>query len=216
MTPTTTHEAIEQFFNIAIGGKTVIDIRNTNRETLTQFFGHMHYTTGVEIGVERGEFSETIMKNLPRAVKVYGVDPWEAYKGYREHVSQSKLDTFYQSTIERMAIFPQWEPIRGYSHMVATTFPDNTFDFVYLDGNHDFFNVTRDLHAWTPKVKPGGIIAGHDFRRISSRGYNCHVVDVVHAWTHAHEIRPWFVLGAKDKVEGELRDKSRSFFWVKQ
>ena len=212
----TTLEHVASYFSLDLSRNLpTYDIRNTNRESLAAFFGYMDFKKGVEIGVERGEYSETLMKHLPKATAIYGIDPWLAYKGYREHVSQGKLDAFYAYTKERMVSYSAWRAVRQTSHQAATLFNDGELDFVYLDGNHDFFNVTRDLTVWTPKVRPGGIIAGHDFRRISTKGYNCHVVEVVVAWTQAFNIRPWFILGAKDKVDGELRDNSRSFFWVK-
>lgn len=194
---------------------TPIDIRNTNRLTLADFFHFANFKYGAEIGVEQGEYSEELAKRNPQLVTLYGVDPWKAYPGYREHVTQSKLDAFFVSTVQRMAQYPYWYPLRNYSVQAAQAIADNSLDFVYIDGNHDFLNTTQDLAAWTPKVKSGGIIAGHDFRRISTHGYNCHVVEVVMGWTRAYNIKPWFLLGAKDKVEGELRDNSRSFFWVK-
>mmetsp|Transcript_27013 Transcript_27013/g.62390 ORF Transcript_27013/g.62390 Transcript_27013/m.62390 type:complete len:354 (-) Transcript_27013:55-1116(-) len=45
----------------------------------------------------------------------------------------------------------------------ASSIPDGTLDFVYLDARHDFAGVVADVLAWWPKVKVGGIFAGHDF-----------------------------------------------------
>jgi hypothetical protein len=45
----------------------------------------------------------------------------------------------------------------------ANTFPDRSLDFVYLDGDHSLKGCTRDIVAWAPKVKAGGILAGHDY-----------------------------------------------------
>jgi hypothetical protein len=41
-------------------------------------------------------------------------------------------------------------------------FPDNTFDYVYIDGDHEYQAVQLDLNLWWPKVKTGGMLAGHD------------------------------------------------------
>lgn len=38
-----------------------------------------------------------------------------------------------------------------------------SLDFVYLDGSHQHKAVERDLGAWYRKVKPGGLLAGHDY-----------------------------------------------------
>jgi hypothetical protein len=84
-------------------------------------------------------------------------------------------------------------------------------DFVYIDGNHSLPYVIADLAAWVPKVRPGGIVSGHDFRQYLEQRHS-HVVEALYAYTRAYEITPWFVLGAKS---GGRRDTYRSWFFVK-
>jgi hypothetical protein len=45
----------------------------------------------------------------------------------------------------------------------AATFADKSLAFVYLDGDHSLDGFRRDFYAWFPKVKSGGVIAGHDY-----------------------------------------------------
>ena len=45
----------------------------------------------------------------------------------------------------------------------AKTIPDNSLDFVYIDANHSYACVMDDMTAWTPKVRSGGIVSGHDY-----------------------------------------------------
>lgn len=49
------------------------------------------------------------------------------------------------------------------SGVAASRIRDGELDFVYLDARHDFAGVVADVHAWWPKVKVGGVFAGHDF-----------------------------------------------------
>jgi predicted O-methyltransferase YrrM len=44
------------------------------------------------------------------------------------------------------------------------TYADESLDFVFIDGSHDYESVCKDIDAWLPKVKPFGILAGHDYR----------------------------------------------------
>ena len=92
------------------------------------------------------------------------------------------------------------------------TFDDNSLDFVYIDGNHDFLNVTQDINAWFKKVRPGGILAGHDYVRYPSRKFN-HVQKVVNAYMTAYHLLPVFLTTSTDK--GLKRDRYRSWFWVR-
>lgn len=53
--------------------------------------------------------------------------------------------------------------IHGTSAKVATKLPEGVFDFVYVDAAHDYDSVKEDLDLWSKKVKPGGLICGHDY-----------------------------------------------------
>lgn len=189
-----------------------IEIPNTNRDTLASLFAELGFMVGVELGVERGLFSEVLCQANPK-LKLYSIDAWAAYKGYREHVSQDKIDAIYQDAIQRLKPY-NCELIKAYSCDAVRQFDDHSLDFVYIDGNHSFGNTAFDIEVWSRKVKKGGIIAGHDYIRRSDPGFNG-VVDAVNTFTTIYKIAPWFVLGRKETIPGELRDKSRSFFWIK-
>ncbi len=45
----------------------------------------------------------------------------------------------------------------------AKLVPDSSLDFVYIDGDHTYEGVTDDIRLWLSKVKPGGMIGGHDY-----------------------------------------------------
>jgi hypothetical protein len=77
-----------------------IDVPIT-RWDLACLFAARGYTQGAEIGVERGEFSEALMQANER-LSLIAVDAWQAYRGYREHVTQEKLDGFYRETLLRL------------------------------------------------------------------------------------------------------------------
>lgn len=126
-----------------------------NRKDLAKLFTGV----GVEIGVERAVFSRHIAKT---ASTLYCVDPWLWQPGYREHVTQESLDTFYKEAQERMRAFNCYF-IRKTSMDAVLDFDNESLDFVYIDANHDYDNVKRDIQEWSKKVKKGGIVSGHDY-----------------------------------------------------
>lgn len=130
---------------------------NQSRNDLAKLFKGV----GAEIGVERGVFSKRIC-TTNRDTKLFLIDPWQAYPGYRDHVSQDKLDAFYEETAIRMAPFYS-QMIRKFSMDAVQDFEDNSLDFVYIDANHDYNHVIEDITEWYKKVKVGGIISGHDY-----------------------------------------------------
>ena len=199
-------------YDLNTAGRLPIEIPNVNREDLARLFHELGFTAGAEVGVEQGRYSEVLCRENP-GLHLHCVDAWRAYKGYREHVSQSKLDGFFEATQERLSGYTVTYH-RGWSVEVAKTFNDSSLDFVYIDANHEFKQVCDDLYAWLPKVKPGGIISGHDYIRRKSESYLCQVVELINGYTQAYHVKPWFVLGTKAVVG--RRDRPRSWMWVKE
>lgn len=58
---------------------------------------------------------------------------------------------------------PRVNVFKGESPGVANIFADGIADLVFIDGAHDYRSVMADILAWKPKVRPGGVLAGHDF-----------------------------------------------------
>ena len=52
--------------------------------------------------------------------------------------------------------------LRGISWEMATNIPDKSLDFCFIDADHRYSGVTRDIFAYLPKIKQGGWISGHD------------------------------------------------------
>ena len=80
------------------------------------------------------------------------------------NVPQSQHEHFYSSARARLEPFGDRSTIwRMSANEAAPRIPRHSLDFVYIDARHDFDSVLEDLDAWYDKVRPGGIIAGHDY-----------------------------------------------------
>jgi hypothetical protein len=193
-----------------------VELPNLDRSHLATLFGTLGYKVGAEIGVETGRFSACLLGRNPFIQKLYLVDAWKKYDDYRQHVPQAQVDGLLAHArlrLQEYATITRF--VRMFSLDAAKKFKDGSLDFVYIDANHSLPHVLDDICAWAPKVRQGGIVAGHDFRRNRRPGKTqCHVVEAVTCYTTAFGISPYFVLGSKDPQEGEFRDKNRSFFWV--
>lgn len=197
-----TLEYILKKFNIAYNKKMAmpIEIPNFGRDGMASLFSELGFKTGAEVGVETGVYSEILLKNNS-GLKLYSIDPWEAYAN---HYEEAKI---------RLAPY-NCEIIRKLSQDAVKDFADDSLDFVYIDGDHSFLNITSDIIEWSKKVKVGGIISGHDYAK-HKKYMNIHVKQVVIAYTDAYFIKPWFVLGSYHEIPGQIRDNSRSWMWVK-
>jgi hypothetical protein len=127
---------------------------------------------GAEIGVQKGIFSEHLLANWPG--KLHLVDIWAHQEsGYVDYanVDSDRQEEHYLETLCRVERFGERAlVIKEYSVLAADMFKDNELCFVYLDANHSFEGCMEDLEAWFPKVRPGGLIAGHDFIDLEEPG----------------------------------------------
>lgn len=203
-------------YNIELTNNLPIEIPNVGRDNLPGLFYELGFKTGAEIGVASGGYSRKLCQANPQ-MKLYGIDPWEEYDNYSDYPAEA-LNSFYEQVKKTLALYPNYEIIKELSMEAVKRFEDNSLDFVYIDGNHEDPYVTQDITEWSKKVKSGGIVSGHDYfrgyRRIGRR-HSFNIIEATQKYTKDNNIKPWFVLGRKNKIEGEIRDNSRSWFWVK-
>lgn len=192
--------------------KKVIEIPGTNRITFASLLGEVGLNVGAEIGVECGIYSEILCKANP-SIDLYSIDAWTAYAGYRDHVNQDKVDSFMEITKNRLKPY-RATVIKGFSMDVVKKFQDESLDFVYIDGNHEYQQTVNDVAEWQKKVKIGGIVAGHDYVLRKDPGYLMHVPHAINGYCASYDIKPLFILGANDDPKPP-RDSSRSWFYVK-
>lgn len=197
-------------FNLDIRQPSPIEIPNYGRFQMPQLFNELGFKTGAEIGVAYGTYLETLCKGMPEAT-LFGIDPWEIYEGCQDCQNSAIIHDFYLTASQRLKPY-NCKLIKKFSMDALADFEDESLDFVYIDANHEFRYLAEDIVEWSKKVRPGGIVYGHDYVRTGARN---HVIPVVNAYTQAFRINPWFILGTKAIVPGEIRDKPRSWMWVK-
>lgn len=97
--------------------------------------------------------------------KVYSVDPY--LSGYDPDDLNSND---YRLAIARDAFKIRFcddfkvQQINEESSVASTRFKDNSLDFVYIDAAHDYDSVKSDIETWIVKIKPGGMMAGDDYK----------------------------------------------------
>ena len=122
--------------------------------------------SGVELGVKQGEFAEQTLAAWPRVRAYYLVDPWLHQAVYVDvaNVDDAQHSAFMRETLQRVSRFGERvHVVRNFSYDAVRQFDDCTLDYVFVDAVHDYEGALRDLVDWWPKIRAGGVLAGHDY-----------------------------------------------------
>jgi len=125
----------------------------------------------VELGTRDGKFSHIVLSQWRQCALYVQVDAWMHLDNY---LDTSNAEDGIQGERRRQAYRYLLQAVNA-SHLgrgvqcanltsvCARRFVDGTFDFIYVDARHDRLGVLEDLHTWWPKLRRGGLMAGHDY-----------------------------------------------------
>lgn len=189
-------KTLAERFN-AVGQQGPIVLNGVKRTDLPSFLTttccpKLETIKGVEVGVADGRFSVHLCKSLPK-LELLCVDPWIRYPDNPRGGGQAQHTGNYEHATAALAPYKA-TLIRAMSLDAVRDVPLRSLDFCYLDGHHSFDWIMRDLIEWSFRVKPGGIVAGHDYYAFQWAG----VVEAVNAYTRAHQIREWFITDERE------------------
>lgn len=120
----------------------------------------------VEIGSWKGKSAAYLAVEIINSGKDISLDCVDTWMGSSEHIEDENVKTnslyelFIKNTSSLSSVI---NPIRMDSVSASKKYQDNSIDFVFIDGSHDYKSVKLDISSWITKVKIGGIIAGHDY-----------------------------------------------------
>ena len=146
---------------------------------------------GVELGVRDGRFTATLLRGWRQADSFVQVDAWRPLgdgagtERAGDSAQRDSAETHARHRQRAKAVLDaavalgyakSGEQCANRTEDCADLYPNDYFDFVYVDASHDRIDVLMDLHLWWPKVKNGGVMAGHD--------YTLHREPAPHAWAY--------------------------------
>lgn len=148
----------------------MVNIPIKNRIELAIYFRNLGFKKGAEIGVFDGRYSEILCQNIPKLILIC-VDIWPK-------------EPIYQMAKDRLANYGV-ALVRKSSMEAAKEVRDESLDFVFIDADHKYNAVKKDITLWSKKVKAGGIVSGHDYYVFKFSG-NRGVIDAVDEYTREH------------------------------
>ena len=125
----------------------------------------------VELGTRDGKFTHVILSQWKQCALYVQVDAWRHLDNYMD---RSNADVDVQGERRREAYrylrqamnaghLRRGGQCANLTSVCARRFADGTFDFIFVDARHDRLGVLEDLQAWWPKLRRGGLMAGHDY-----------------------------------------------------
>lgn len=120
-----------------------------------------------EIGVWEGNFSRRILE-ICEPTELHLIDPWMyqpefGNTGFGRKKNEHLMEVKYQDVVASFKSDPRVHIHRATSEDALNALPDDSLDWVYIDGNHNEPFIGNDLALCLKKVKPNGTIAGDDY-----------------------------------------------------
>lgn len=122
----------------------------------------------VEVGTWYGKsaiYMAQKIKESGKKISFYCVDLWERTdddKDLHRYIKEPLYETFINN-IKDVGVYDYISAIKADSVKASLFFEEESIDFVFIDANHKYDFVRKDILSWTPKIKKGGFIGGHDY-----------------------------------------------------
>lgn len=151
---------------------TIFDNRNM---MMKNYVNKIRYPKILEIGIFKGDFFNFI-SNECNFTALDGVDIFEGITCSGDengnNVINYDIGLAYLELTEKYKKYPNINLHRSDSTSYLSMIDDNYYDVIYIDGDHSYNGVKRDLELAFKKVKNNGYIMGHDYEMNFSKTSN--------------------------------------------
>ena len=128
----------------------------------------------IEIGLARGEFAATMLREVPSITEYYGIDPFLGGYDSADAMSSelAKFNNKENGTNDRWAntlLYQlrsyecKFRLYKGFSHEISANFRNESIDCLFIDGDHTYSGVKRDLQHYIPLMKSNGLVVFDDY-----------------------------------------------------
>ena len=123
---------------------------------------------GLELGVSKSDSFMTILDNCANVQTLYGVDNYQPFFNHHtgQAVTEYEIEMIKAESFNKHKFSQHSDKIKFLemtSEQAVNQIADQSLDFIFIDADHSFDAVMLDLEIWYPKIKTGGLVAGHDY-----------------------------------------------------
>lgn len=118
---------------------------------------------GVEIGCSQGDTTEHLLSSLPNLF-LHMVDPYVDYVDWNTNNIHNNEETYQR--FQKRIIEKYGDRVKMYkmtSDEAVQHFKDDSLDFIFIDGLHEYHQVKQDCISYYPKIRKWGLFSGHDY-----------------------------------------------------
>ena len=127
-------------------------------------------STFVEVGCWLGKSTVYLASRIQESCKsitLFAVDTFEGSPDEEPMLAVVRQNngsvlSVFQQNLQDAGVIQLVRPIVSTSLEASSRFVDNSLSFVFIDACHAYDAVRQDILSWLPKVKLGGVLAGHD------------------------------------------------------
>ena len=125
---------------------------------ITDLINYYKFENYTEIGVGQAQTTLYVLNHCKSLKKIYAIDNYPPYEQY----SSRYQNRTFEEVRTKLAI-PKVTFWNHSSEEASKRIPDSYLDIVFLDANHQYESIKQDIELWYPKLKPNGILIGHDY-----------------------------------------------------
>jgi len=155
---------------------------------LVDMINKYEYTMGAEIGAATGITTTHLLDCCPTIERLAIVDIWKpvAPISHKSGWGRNDMEDVFRAKFQDD---PRVDIFKGMSWAMAEDVKDEVLDFIFIDAGHDYESVKKDILAWYNKLKPGGLLCGHD---INLEGVRTAVELLVPGWMDSKVDHVWY------------------------
>lgn len=140
-------------------------VYNCSGEGIIDLIKNVEKLVGIEIGSDVGETASYLLKTR-QDLFLYCVDPYLTYIDWNGNNLNDREDVLKKFCDTMKPYKNRYKLLRMKSDDAVDQFLDNSVDFVFIDGLHEYEQTLKDCQNYWSKVKDGGLFCGHDYKTI--------------------------------------------------